>query len=334
MTSLGRVACSACLALLVVASVGLEALPARGAGTVSVAGYLDRVEAARALAVEGRSSPSPERMRQVRDRLGLPVTVTMADGQRVEVPPDAVLEDLDGGRAAEFDRAAGHLAQLAAATGRVPAVAALDGERISGALRSSYEGVATRPTIPQRVGAWIRLLIARIWRFLAPGPERASLLWTMARVLAIGAAAVLIVFVAVRLLRQVGLVPGRKRGMPAAGTERVDWDRAADEALARGEAREAVRALYRSLVEVLTERALVPDLPSLTPAECRMAIRRRSDQHAPGDQAEIRMENLRDAIDRATSAFERVVYGRGSASAADVEALREAGRSARATRAA
>jgi Domain of unknown function (DUF4129) len=338
----GRAARGVCLALVVASSLGflVGSFAARAAGTrstgaVSTAGYLDRVEAARVLAEEGRRSPSPERMRQVRDRLGLPVTVTTAEGQRIGIASDPVLEDLEGDAAADFGRAADHLEELAAAAGRMEAAPGIDRGRIPGALRGAYRGIAAEPTIPQRVGAWLRLLVSRIWRFLTEGAEGGSLLWVLVRIAAVGAVGVLVVFVAVRLLRQVGLVPGRDRRVPPAGAERVDWARAADEALARGEAREAVRALYRALVEVLTERSLVPDLPSLTPAECRIAVRRRSAQHSPGrGQGEVDAETLMEAIDRATTAFERVVYGRGTASEADVEALREAGRAARAARAA
>jgi uncharacterized protein DUF4129 len=318
----------ACLMLAVVASVasiGWGDAPAYAAETVPMAGYLRRIDAARDQALEGRRSPSPDRMQQVRDRLGLPLAVAMADGQRIELPADEVLEGLDGGRAADFDTAARHLAELSAAASRVPAVPALDRQRIPGALRSAYRGVAARPTILQRLGAWVGFQLSRLWHFLTRGPVRPSVLWTLVRILAVGATVVLIVYVGVRLIRQIGLVPAKDQGVRRGVANRVDWARAAEEALDRGEVREAVRALYRLLVEILTERALVPDLASLTPAECRIAVRKRSAQR-PASEGPA--GDLLGAIDRATSAFERVVYGCGVASAADVEALRGALRAA------
>src|SRR5262249_34720064 len=93
--------------------------------------------------------------------------------------------------------------------------------------------------------------------------------------------------------------------------EVVDWQRYADEALAKGDLNGAVLALYHALVGTLAYRGVVREAPSLTAGECRGAVRTARPTIAP-------------AVDRATAAFERVAYGKQDAGPADVDALKTA----------
>ena len=65
----------------------------------------------------------------------------------------------------------------------------------------------------------------------------------------------------------------------------------------------AIRAQFRLLVHELAVDGVVPESPSLTAGECRVAVRSRARAASP-------------LVDEATDAFERVVYG-------DVEPRRE-----------
>jgi len=108
-----------------------------------------------------------------------------------------------------------------------------------------------------------------------------------------------------------GIVPDARTDIASNEVAIVDWRRAADEALARGDQNEAVMALYHVLVHTLASRGVVREAPSLTAGECRWAVRR----ERPG---------LAVPIERATAAFERVAYGKQDAAAGDVDALRAA----------
>ena len=95
----------------------------------------------------------------------------------------------------------------------------------------------------------------------------------------------------------------------------VDWRRTADEALAAGDLGAAVPALYHALLGTLDARGVVRDAPALTAGECRGTVHRARPALSP-------------AIDDATAAFERVVYGKLPATPADIEALQGAERTA------
>ena len=307
-----------CLLLLAIAA------PASAQAEVLTAdAFVQRLEHARALAVEAAGAPSPERMDEVRARLGLPVEVRLGDGRRVDVAGAPVLDALEGTEGADFTAAAAHLSALAAAVRPALAAPPLDGRAVEEALEQAYRGVRTEPSWAERIGLWVQERIDRTVAWIRARIEDAPGAWEVVKWVVLGLGALLVVAVTLRVARQVGLVPGGDRTPAGEPVEPVDWARAAEEALARGEAREAVRALYRLIVEILTERGLVPNLPSLTPAECRTAVRRQAARD-PAATAE-----LLAAVDRATGAFERVVYGRVPASPADVEALRAAERAAR-----
>jgi hypothetical protein len=304
----------------------LVAVPARAADVVTAAEFVRRIDDARALAAEAAGTPSPGKMDEVRGRLGLPLVVELGSAQRIDVPGDPVLDALEGKETADFTDAARHLSELSAAVDKALDVPAIDAVGVKDALDRSYAGIRTTPSFSERISRWIQDRIDRFTAWIGQRIDGAPVLWGVIKWLFLGVCALLVVYVTVRLARQVGLVPAGDRTLIGEPVERVDWARAAEEALARGEAREAVRALYRLLVEILTERGLVPNLPSLTPAECRTAVRR----HVGRDPGSAPAHDLMAAIDRATSAFERVVYGRTAASAADVEALRAGERAARA----
>jgi hypothetical protein len=119
------------------------------------------------------------------------------------------------------------------------------------------------------------------------------------------------------LARRLGVV--QHRTAPALGGRSQaspDWYRLAEEALARGDLRAAVRALYGALLASLSARGVLPGLESLTAGECRRAV-------ATARPA------LYPAVLTATTAFERVIYGRVDPRPEDIQALREADRAAR-----
>ncbi len=77
------------------------------------------------------------------------------------------------------------------------------------------------------------------------------------------------------LLRRLGsgLVPDRAAAHRQAAAA-IDWQNVADEAMRRGDLREATRALFRALVATLAVRGVVPGDPSTTAGECRAAVAR------------------------------------------------------------
>jgi hypothetical protein len=318
----GRAVLLCLLCLLLLPAV---AAPAAAQGeALSAAAFVQRLEDARALAAEAEAAPSPARMEEVRSRLGLPVEVRLPDGRQVAVARDPVLDALEGTEAADFGAAAAHVSALSASVGRALAAPPLEPGAIEEALERAYRGVRTEPSWPERVELWVQERIDRIVEWIRARIEADPRAWEVVQWVVLGLGAVVVVAVTLRVARQVGLVPAGDRTLTGEPVQPVDWARAAEEALARGEAREAVRALYRLVVEILTERELVPNLPSLTPAECRTAVRRQA-ARVPGGNP-----GLMAAVDRATAAFEHVVYGRMPATPADVEALRAAERAARA----
>src|SRR5205807_9480694 len=120
----------------------------------------------------------------------------------------------------------------------------------------------------------------------------------------------------------VGMVADRALAARAEPRRRTvpEWRTLADAALARGDIREAVRALYAALLALLSARGIIPDVPSLTAGECRRAV-------------SVARPALAPIVTRATTAFERVSYGAGPGSAPDVGELRKAGRAVEAARA-
>jgi len=244
---------------------------------VSGSAMIQRLDLGEKLAGAGETDPSPERMDAVRDALGLPAALALP-GRTVIVAKDPFLDRLDGKRAEQFREAGARIRDLRSSL--TQALAGL----VSAAVRNlvRYSG----------------------WRTL--------LEWAV--VLAVAA-------LLVRQLARGRFVPERtideSGGQRRRRTERTDWVREAETAVARGDVDAAVRGFYRALLSALAARGLVRDDPALTAGECRVAV----GSVRPG---------LYPVVAEATGAFERVVYGETPGRMGDVDALRRAERAARA----
>lgn len=290
--------------------LAIAVLPAAPAGAklapvVSPEELLDRLEAAAELADEGAADPSPDRMRQVEEAMGLP-TVVRIEGVDVAVPPDPVVASLSGARAEDFRRAADRLGALRDSLERATSAAPVDADDVESALTDAYRGVLqVDPGIIERIrraiGELIQGLLARLFSFQGAGTIVA---WAVLVGLGI---------LAVWLIRRLRLVPETSMEVAGGGTgaPRVDWIARAEEAVRAGDLHLAVHAFYRGLLSALSGRGLLIDAPGLTAGECRSTVRA------------VRPE-LFDAVVDATGAFEQIAYGGAVPEPGDVDTLRRA----------
>jgi hypothetical protein len=266
---------------------------------------LDRLEAAEVLAEDGVADPSPDRMRQVEEAIGLP-TVVRIEGVDVAVPADPVMASLTGSRAGDFSRAADRLGALRDSLERATSAAPVDADGVEAALTDAYRGVLqVAPGIIERIrraiGELIQSLLARLFSFQGAGTIVA---WAVLVGLGI---------LAVWLIRRLRLVPETSMEVAGGGTgtPRVDWIARAEDAVRAGDLHLAVHAFYRGLLGTLSGRGLLIDAPGLTAGECRSTVRA------------VRPE-LFDAVADATGAFEQIAYGGAVPEPGDVDTLRRA----------
>lgn len=264
----------------------------------------DRARSAADLARESVTAPSPARMDQVRELLGLPAQLTV-EGRTVALPADPLLASLEGERASDFDIAARHLDSLAdtleeAAAGRPP-----DEASLRTALAEASEGLQVEEGFVDRLWRTVAAFLAQVLR---GGEDRVgpSAGWLLLLGLLVGA---------VFLARRLGIRTVPEAAAPAGPSlpSGADWRRRAEEARARGDLAEAVVCLYRALVAGLALEGLVEDRPSLTAGEVRRAV-------GPA----------RPDLVEATARYERVRYGRAPATEDDVKMLIRGGRKVRA----
>jgi HAMP domain-containing protein len=295
------------MALLPAAPAGARSGPA-----TSPEELLDRLSAAAVLAEEGAVDPSPARMREVQETMGLP-TVVRIDGVDVAVSPDPVVMSLTGIRAEDFRRAADRLGALRDSLERATSAAPVDADDVEAALTDAYRGVLqVDPGFIERIrraiGELIQNLLARLFSFQGAGTIVA---WAVLVGLGI---------LAFWLIRRLRLVP--ETTMEVAGgrssAPRVDWIARAEDAVRTGDLHAAVHAFYRGLVGALSGRGLLIDAPGLTAGECRSTVRA------------VRPE-LFDAVADATGAFEQIAYGGAVPEPDDVDTLRRAVALARST---
>lgn len=293
---------------LITAASILAAAPAAAADTISLTDYAARLEAARTLAESDAPTPSPAAMAAVRRTLGLPLAVSVGRGV-VHLPTDPVLEPLPGASSGDFRQAADRLAALEDAAKAAEAAPPADRARIAAALASAFDGINTKPGVLNRLrhDAWA--IIVSIWQRLATAAHKLPIPMWLVEVLAVTILAAVMVGI-VHRLRYV--VP--ERGRRAWNTTRVratDWHRLAEEALARGDYRAALRARYGALLAALAARGVIPEVPSLTAGECRQAVARRLPEAYP-------------VVERATIAFEASFFGRAPVHREEVDAMGEA----------
>ncbi|MET1012192.1 MAG: DUF4129 domain-containing protein, partial [Actinomycetota bacterium] len=248
--------------------------------------------------------PSPTRMREVRDAVGLPVAIRIGDAD-VTVRIDPVLVGLVGGDAEEFRRAAERVTALHASLERAIAAEPVHPEEVESALASAYQGVLqVDPGLIERIRRAIAELIgsvlSRLFSFQGAGTLVA---WAVLAGLAI---------LAVWLVRRLRLVPETAMEVvPSGSAMRVDWIARAEDAFRAGDLHGAVHAFYRGLLTALSGRGLLIDAPGLTAGECRSTVR-------------ATRPDLFEAVAEATRAFEQVAYGGAVPGADDVDSLRRA----------
>lgn len=310
----GRRVAAACGLLCALTAV-LGAGSASGAPPViSLASWTQRLDTARQEADAAAAHPSPAALDRVRAALGLPVGV-VAGGRTVPIASDAALGSLSGRTAQDFRDASDNLAALEDAARQAATAQQPDRGVLSRQLVIAYRGISTRPSLWERLrhDAWV-VLLTILQRIVSAVSAIPLPTWLLALV---GVAVLgLIVVLLVRRARLV--VPDRSAQRPGAPRSRQpDWDRLADEALARGDLEAAVRARYRALLAALAARGVVPAAQSLTAGECRRAV-------SSG------MPDLFPAVARATQVFESAIYGHAAVERAEVETLRQATQQVRA----
>jgi Domain of unknown function (DUF4129) len=298
----------------IAALVGTLALAAPiGAQTqLSPEEFLGRIGRARELARLEGTAPSPARMADVREALGLPVEIVIGDWSGA-IRQDPILEGLSGDLASDFGLADERLVALGRSLEEVIARQPRSASSMADALAGAYRGVV--PPRPNPFEAVLQFLqdvfqaiVQRIGSALADAGS--VLMWV--------ALVAIIAFAAWFLLRS-RLVPDRGSRTGVEGgraASSVDWAARADQALLAGDLQEAVRASYLALLAVLAGRGIVANAPALTAGEARFAVRR------------VR-PSLFPTIAQATDSYERVIYGGATPDRRDVERLREATAEAR-----
>jgi hypothetical protein len=287
--------------------------PASAQTATDVDGFLARIAAAQA-ALRAPGVSSSEALADARMALALPVQVTLPDGSVVVVTDDALLGAADDGNdAAAVAAVEGRLEVAASGASAARTQAPPDPERIAAALSAAYGGEVEAPTWSQRLLTRITQALGWVLDHTLGALVGTGIGTVIAWLLAI-AVVVAVVFLLQR--SRLGMVPEARSGVPAGEVSIVDWRRAAEDALARGDDNFAVLALYHVLVHTLASRGVVREAPSLTAGECRWAVRREQPALAP-------------TIDRATAAFERVAYGKQDAVRDDIDALQAAEKAAK-----
>lgn len=302
-----RLVAAGLVALVATALVGV-ASPAPSA--IDGHDFVARLDAARRLAEAGATHPSRHGMDAVRRALGLPLDVVVAGGT-VHVDRDPGLASLDGTSAGDFRKADDHISAMEDAATAALGTTEPDRGRIAAALRTSFQGITTKPSLLERVrhDAWLAIL--SLWQRLGRAVASVPLPRGLLVVLLLGALGAVVV-VLVRRMRYV--VPERKaRKAAPSGASRPDWERLARDALARGDFAGAVRARYAGLLAALADRGVVPDSPSLTAGECRRAV--------AGE-----LPDVYPVVATATTIFESVMYGREEATAGEVDTVASAER--------
>lgn len=279
---------------------------------VTLDGYVDRLRAALESLRAADEDPGTSTARALAS-LGLPVTVRLPDGSSVLVTVETLL-----GTAAEgADSASAVTTRLRLALDAARDASTTpspDRARIDEALSEAYGG--TQPGS----GSWVERVLSGLrqaigWLLghaleaIGRSGAGAALAWAVVLGLIVGA------LVLTQRVRH-GVVADARWVSGSAEAALVDWRRIADEALAAGDLTTAVAGFYHVLLGTLEARGVVSDAPGLTAGECRGAVRRARPSLSP-------------TVDRATNAFERVVYGKRPAVPEDVETLRAAERAVR-----
>jgi hypothetical protein len=304
---------SRAVAVVLVAGIMLSASRfANAASGVSVEGYIARLRASlvrlTATPTIGFSAGSIE---SDLGPLGLPVDVLLPDGSLVQVTRDSLIGDAGlGGTATALRRVEARLRLALVAAEATARGTPLDRSTLNAALAHAYSGLSLQSSLSSRVIAYVGQALGWLLDHTLGAIGRSGIGAVLAWIVALGLIVAALV-VAQRIRRST--VGDTSWTIRTGQAIRVDWRALSEEALDRGDIPEAVRALYHVLLATLTARGVIRDAPSLTSGECRAAVRRTR-------------PSLVDDVDRATAAFERVVYGRLPPRPEDVEVLQAAER--------
>ncbi|MDX1621837.1 MAG: DUF4129 domain-containing protein [Nitriliruptorales bacterium] len=265
--------------------------------------YLARIDAAIETAQAGLDAPSSEALRSI-EQVGAPVTLRLS-GSTIDLPHDPVLSELGDPSRNTFEVALQRLQRLREALVAAATTDEVDGAELDRAVAAAYRDLDASMSIPERLWRIAQDLLTRIAEFISGADAGVGLAAAIILGL-LGAAGVWAL--TRRLLVVADEHVTRERPQPQRTPD--DWQAIADDALARGDLDTAVRAEYQLLVLQLARRGIVRDVPSLTPAEARAAIRDRG--------------QLAEPVDVATEVFERMAYGARPPRHDEVERMRRA----------
>lgn len=276
--------------------------------TIDADEYLTRLNGA-LTALRAPNVEPAQAIANARIALGLPVSVSPPDGSSVTVTEDSLLgSSADGEDAAAVADMATRLDAARAGASHARTAPPPDRARIDAAVAAAYGGELQGPSLVQRALSRITQGLGWLLEHTLGALLRTAAGTAIAWVLLIGIAVAAIV---IGTRTRAAIVGEARVGPLGAGVSVIDWRRQADDALARGDLNVAVLSLYHVLVGTLATQGIVREAPSLTAGECRLAVR-------------AEWPELAQPVDRATTVFERVAYGKQDARPNDVAVLREA----------
>ncbi len=165
----------------------------------------------------------------------------------------------------------------------------------------------------QRINAWIMRMLNRLFENIGRHPLGAKLLFWLILFAVVGWLAMMLVRFWLGRARMEEL---RSVGEVAFARSWQEWIRAAREAAARGDFREAVHSVYWAGIAHLEDDGTISRDRTRTPREHLQLV---AEAVAAAAAAAPQVSRQRDSLAALTSLFERVWYGRGHADARDFE---------------
>jgi hypothetical protein len=180
------------------------------------------------------------------------------------------------------------------------------------------EFAAVRPPsqwdlLRQRINAWLLRMLNRLFENIGRHPLGAKLLFWLILFAVVGWLAMMLVRF---WLGRARLDELRSIGEVAFARSWQEWIRAAREAAARGDFREAVHSVYWAGIAHLEDDGTISRDRTRTPREHLQLV---AEAVAAAAAAAPQVSRQRDSLAALTSLFERVWYGRGQADVRDFE---------------
>jgi hypothetical protein len=164
----------------------------------------------------------------------------------------------------------------------------------------------------ERINAWLMRILSRLFENIGRHPLGAKLLFWLILFAVVGWLAMMLVRFWLSRARMDEL---RSVGEVAFARSWQEWIRAAREAAARGEFREAVHSVYWAGITRLEDAGTISRDRTRTPREHLQLVSEAVAETA----AALQMSRQRDSLAALTALFERVWYGRSHADARDFE---------------